>query len=51
MSEQFGNLDMGLSEDQEARARRLHADSIVVELMFQGPCGYRLFSDEMNAVV
>jgi membrane dipeptidase len=49
MSEQFGNLVLGLSEDQEARARRLHSESIIVELMFQGPCGYRVFSEEMNA--
>jgi len=49
MSEQFGTLDLGLTDDQEARARRLHSESIIVELMFQGPCGHRVFSDEMNA--
>jgi membrane dipeptidase len=49
MSDEFGTLDLGLSDGQEERAQRLHTESIIVELMFQGPCGYRVFSDEMNA--
>jgi membrane dipeptidase len=43
----FADFDFALSKEQEARSRRLHADNIVVDLMFQGPCGYRSISDEM----
>lgn len=42
-TETFGAYDFGLSEEQEARARRLHAESIIIDTLFQGPCGYRSF--------
>jgi membrane dipeptidase len=42
---EFGTYDFGLDEAEEARAQRLHADSIVVDMLFQGPCGYRSYSD------
>jgi membrane dipeptidase len=45
----FGDFDFGLSDSQEARARALHKDSLVIDLMFQGPCGYRSISDDMLA--
>src|SRR5436309_12964162 len=48
-AEQFGVFDFGLTEEQEARAARLHAESIVVDMLFQGPCGYRVFTPEMEA--
>lgn len=37
----FGDFDFGLSAEQETRARRLHRENPVVDLMFQGPTGYR----------
>jgi hypothetical protein len=40
---QFGVFDFGLRPEQEERARRLHAESIVIDLLFQGPCGYRTY--------
>src|SRR4051812_9710759 len=43
VTEQFGVYDFGLSEEQEERARRLHEESIVIDLLFQGPCGYRTY--------
>ena len=46
--ERFGTHDFGLSPDDEARAARLHDESIVVDMLFQGPCGYRSYSEEMD---
>jgi len=43
----FGNYDFGLNEEQEQRAAALHRESIIVDTLFQGPCGYRSFTDEM----
>ncbi len=45
--EVFGAYDFGLSEEQEARARRLHAESIIIDTLFQGPCGARSFTPEI----
>jgi membrane dipeptidase len=45
--ERFGVYDFGLSAAQETRAARLHRDSIVIDLLFQGPCGYRCFTPEV----
>jgi membrane dipeptidase len=45
--EEFGRFDFGLTADQEARAARLHAESIVVDMLFQSPCGYRSYTEEM----
>lgn len=49
MSEVFGNWDFGLNAEQEERAARLHAESIIIDTLFQGPCGYRSFNEEMTA--
>lgn len=49
MPEQFGTYDFGLTPEQEARARRLHDESIIIDTLFQGPCGRRVFSDPMIA--
>jgi membrane dipeptidase len=46
-SETFGAYDFGLNEEQEARARRLHDESIIIDTLFQGPCGRRSFTEEM----
>ncbi|HEX2038668.1 MAG TPA: membrane dipeptidase [Acidimicrobiales bacterium] len=47
MTELFGRFDFGLSEAEEARAARLHADSIIIDTLFQGPVGHRAFTDDM----
>jgi len=48
-SEAFGVFDFGLDEQQEQRARKLHEESIIVDALFQGPVGYRVYDDELNA--
>ncbi|MFI6825521.1 dipeptidase [Kribbella sp. NPDC050241] len=48
MTEQFGTFDFGLDEAQEERAARLHRESLIVDVLFQGPVGYRAFDEEMN---
>jgi membrane dipeptidase len=45
----FGTYDFGLSAEEEDRAARLHRESIVIDMLFQGPCGYRCFTPEMEA--
>ena len=45
----FGNFDFGLDADQEARAARLQRESVIVDALFQGPVGYRVYDDAMNA--
>jgi membrane dipeptidase len=47
----FGRHAFGLSDEQEQRARRLHDRSVIVDLMFHGPCGYRSFTEEMVAAI
>lgn len=44
----FGRYDFGLSPEEEKRALRLLAESVVVDMMFGGPCGYRSFTREME---
>jgi membrane dipeptidase len=44
-AETFATYDFGLSADEEERAGRLHEQSIVVDMLFQGPCGYRHFDE------
>lgn len=43
----YANFDFGLSQKEEARAARLHQDSIVIDVLFQGPVGYASYSDDM----
>jgi membrane dipeptidase len=35
----FGDYDFGLTDEQEERAARLHHESIIIDTLFQGPCG------------
>ncbi len=35
----YGAYDFGLNEDDEARARRLHDQSVIIDLLYQGPVG------------
>jgi membrane dipeptidase len=45
---QFGCYPFGLSEAQEAHARRLHAESVVIDMLWWGPVTYRSFTLEME---
>lgn len=47
--ETFGSFDFGLAPADEDRARKLHADSVIVDMLFQGPCGRRSFTPKMIA--
>src|SRR3954451_23238315 len=51
MTEAFGNWDFGLTAEQEERAAKLHRESIVIDTLYQGPCGYRSFTPEMEAQI
>lgn len=48
--ERFGNFDFGLSPEQEEHAARLHRDSVIIDLLFQGPCGRRAFCGEREKI-
>lgn len=50
-TETFGAYDFGLNAEQEERAARLHAESIIIDTLYQGPCGYRSFTPEMQATL
>jgi len=43
-----GLYPFNLTEDQEARARQLHAGSIVIDLLFQGPLSPKAISEEVS---
>lgn len=43
----FGGYDFGLDNDQERRAAHLHRDSVIVDMLFQGPCGPHAFTPEV----
>jgi membrane dipeptidase len=45
---QFGRYDFGLDTDAEARAARLHRDSIVIDLLYWGPVTHRSFDGAME---
>jgi membrane dipeptidase len=47
-TETFGVFDFGLDEQQEERARTLHEESIIIDALFQGPVGYRVYDEETN---
>jgi membrane dipeptidase len=40
----FASYDFGLDEAEEARAWRIHKESVIVDMLFQGPCGYRSYT-------
>ena len=43
----FGSFDFDLSAEQEARAARLHRESIVIDLLYWGPVTYRAWTEPM----
>ena len=44
----FATFDFGLDEAQEQRAASLHSEAVIVDALFQGPVGYRVFDERMN---
>ncbi len=47
--QEFGTYPFGLTDAEEDRARRLHADSTIVDLIWWGPVGYRSYTSAMDA--
>jgi membrane dipeptidase len=45
----FGTYDYRLSPADEERAARLHADSVIVDLIWWGPVTHLSFTEELNA--
>jgi membrane dipeptidase len=45
----FGDFPLDLTEEQEQRAARLHADSIVIDLLYWGPTSHRAYTAAMEA--
>ncbi len=45
---EFGTYDFGLSQEQESRAARLHAESTIADMLFWGPVGYRSITEGME---
>jgi membrane dipeptidase len=43
----YGSYDFGLDEAQEERARRLHAESVVIDMMFYGPASPDVWTQEL----
>jgi membrane dipeptidase len=46
--EGFGRFDYGLSPAEEARAGRLHGESVICDLLYWGPCAYLSCTPEME---
>jgi membrane dipeptidase len=44
-------FDYGLDEAQEERARRLHAESIIIDMLFQGPISTPVYTSEMEGEI
>lgn len=50
-STQFGTFDFGLSAADEERAGRLHAESTIIDLFFDGPFVPQLWTREMELAI
>jgi membrane dipeptidase len=48
---QFGSFDFGLTSEQETRAKELHDESVVIDLLYWGPVAYRSFDERMEATL
>lgn len=44
----FGDYPLGLTDEQEARARRLHDESIIIDMLYWGPASHRAYTPEME---
>ena len=45
---EFGVYDFGLSAEEEERAEQLHAESIIIDMLYWGPCTYLSYTKEMK---
>ncbi|PZF84730.1 dipeptidase [Jiangella anatolica] len=43
----YGSFDFGLTPEQELRAARLHRDSVIVDMTYQGPFSPDVWTDEL----
>ncbi|AHH98931.1 dipeptidase [Kutzneria viridogrisea] len=46
---EYGSFPFGLSPEDEARAARLHRDSIVIDMTYQGPCSPDVWTEQLRA--
>ncbi|WP_236795033.1 dipeptidase [Amycolatopsis sp. GM8] len=46
---EYGRFPFGLSQEDEARAARLHRDSIIVDMVYQGPCSPDVWTEQLRA--
>src|SRR5262245_58735137 len=44
---EYGCFDFGLTPEQEKRARRLHVESVIIDLHFQGPLSPDVWTGEL----
>ncbi|MBW2369516.1 MAG: membrane dipeptidase [Deltaproteobacteria bacterium] len=44
----FGTYPYALSAEEEERAARLHSESIVIDMLYWGPCTYLSYTEEME---
>ncbi|MHB8339782.1 MAG: dipeptidase [Mycobacteriales bacterium] len=44
----FGRYAFGLTAEQEARAARLHADSLIIDMMYWGPVSQDMYPPALN---
>lgn len=45
---EFGVYPLGLTDEQEERATRLHAESIIVDMLYWGPASHRAYTPAME---
>ena len=46
---EYGTFDFGLTAEQEERAARLHKESLIIDLLYQGPLGPDFYPDDLSA--
>lgn len=45
---QYGHFEFGLTADQEKRAARLHRNTVIIDLLYQGPLGPRFYPEDLS---
>jgi membrane dipeptidase len=45
----YGSFDFGLTSEQEERAARLHAASMIIDILYQGPLGPDFYPEDLSA--
>ncbi len=49
MQAEYGHFDFGLTEEQESRAKRLHADSLIIDMLHPGIFSPSSYPDALQA--